>query len=96
MVLWVITMSRKKEPSPYKNFTVEQVMEAERDRYIIQVGGEIFYEGNYCAFSKERTEEYWDLIQTGITDMIKNGNAKERADALNTCLNLRIIPLRIQ
>lgn len=91
-------MENKHSKSAFKNFTEDQVAEAEKDAYMIQIGYELFYDetGSYCAFSKDKTEKYYAGIRAGLEDMIKNGSEEEKKEALISCLNLRIIPLRIQ
>ena len=81
---------------PLKNFTEDEVAQAESDLYIIQIGYELFYEGNYCAFTKLKTDKFYEFIRAGLDDLIKNGTEAEKREALASCYNFRIIPLRIQ
>lgn len=86
-----------REPkSPYKNFTEEQVAKVEADNWIIQVGHELFYEGKYCAFSRNKTEELFEIIWAGFEKVRLTGTDIEKEEAFKSACNFRIIPLRIQ
>lgn len=88
-------MSKKTEKSPYKDHTIEEVMQAEAGTYYIQIGDGMFEsETGKLAFSKERAEHFYAAVWEGLNDMRKNGTAAEKADALQCLLNFRIIPLR--
>lgn len=87
-------MASKK--SPFLNASEEQIARVEKDSHIIQVGSEIYYEGNYCAFSKEKADHYLEVIKAGLKETVQHGNDIERDEALLSCYNLRVIPLRIQ
>lgn len=82
--------------SAYRHFTEEQVQKAEATSYVLQIGVDLFYEGERCAFSKKKTEKFYEYVLLGLKDLIKNGSEEEKQDAVRSCYNLRIIPLRIQ
>lgn len=88
-------MEKKKEKSPYKNFTLEEVMTAESNSYVIQIGEDFFsYEGDY-TFSKNGAEHYYDQILNGLNDLLENGDETEKEDAFKSLLLLKVYPLRI-
>lgn len=88
-------MSEKKtEKSPYRQYTVQEVIEAEAGNYVIQVGGDLFSYNGKMAFSKDRAEMYYENVLAGLNDMKKNGSDEEKEDARKTLLLLRIYPLR--
>lgn len=86
----------RKQKSPYKNFSIEQIEKVEKDRYIIQVGQELFYEGKYCAFSGAKAEELYETIWASLEIMRKTGSDIEKEEAYSSACNFRVIPLRIQ
>lgn len=89
-------MSSKKEKSPYGEHSVKDVIMAETDTYYIQLGDDLFCsESGKLAFKKERAEFYLDQILEGLRDMKLNGTKKEKEDAHNMLLHLRIYPFRI-
>lgn len=87
--------SSKKEKSPYKRHSIEEVMAAENGNYYIQIGDTMFEsDTGKLAFNKERAEMFYDNILAGLIDMKKNGTYEEKEEATFCQLNLRIIPLR--
>lgn len=87
--------SKKAEKSPYKNHTIQEVMEAEAGHYYIQIGDGMFEsDTGKLAFSKERAENFYLQILEGLKDMKKNGSKQDQEEALACLLNFRIIPLR--
>ena len=90
-----MTPKKKPEKSPYKDHTIEEVMQAEAGSYYIQIGDSMFEsETGKLAFNKERAEHFFAAVYEGLRDMRKNGNEQDREDALHCLLNFRIIPLR--
>jgi hypothetical protein len=88
--------SQKKSEKQYKEYTIEEVMAVERDRFVIQVGDDLLSsETGKMAFSKERVEELYDQVLEGLNEMKKSEVLQEKEDALACLQTLRIIPLRI-
>ena len=86
---------KKQEKSPYKDHTVEEVMQVEAGAYYIQIGDSMFEsDSGKLAFSKERAEHFYGVAMEALRDMRDNGNEEEKEDALTCLLNFRIIPLR--
>lgn len=83
------------EKSPYGKFSIEQVARAEAFTFIIQIGKELYSEGEFYAFTKDRIDYHAHVILTKLRDMIKNGSQEEKTDALRNIWNFRILPLRI-
>lgn len=90
-----MSSNKKSEKSPYKDHTIEEVMEAEAGNYYIQIGDGMFEsESGKLAFSKDRAEHFYMAVWEGLRDMKKNGTQEEREEAHKCLLNFRIIPLR--
>ncbi len=86
----------KPEKSPYRDYTIEDVLAAEAGHYYIQIGTEIFQsESGKMAFKKDRVDELFESILGGLKEMKKSNNKREVEDAHACLLNFRIFPLRI-
>ena len=87
----------KKHPkNPYADYTMEQIMAVENNKFVIQVGGDLLQnEAGKMAFSKDRTEELFDQLLMSLNEMKKSEDAQDRADALACLRHLHIWPLRI-
>lgn len=86
---------KKAEKSPYKDHSIEEVMQAEAGNYYIQIGDSMFEsETGKMAFSKERAEHFFDVVMEGLRAMRDEGDEQEQQDALVCLLNFRIVPLR--
>lgn len=86
---------KKDDKSPYKHYTVEEVMAAESGNYTIQVGGDLFSYNGKMAFSKDRADHFYKNILAGLNDLKEHGTEVEKEDAIKCILHLKIIPLRI-
>lgn len=88
-------MSKKPEKSPYKDHTIEEVMQVEAGSYYIQIGDGMFEsESGKLAFNKDRADHYYGVVWQGLADMKEHGSPEEQEEALKCLLNFRIIPLR--
>jgi hypothetical protein len=89
-------MSIKETPkSPYKNYSIEDIMKAEAGHYCIQVGGDFFSYHGKIGFSRQRAEMFYDDLLNGLNDMKKHGSDEEKGDAYKTLLMFKILPLRV-
>lgn len=87
---------RKQPKNPYADYTIEQIMAVEANKFVIQVGGDLLQnESGKMAFSKERTEELFDQLLMSLNEMKESQDSQEREDALACLRHLRIWPLRI-
>lgn len=86
----------KKEKSPYKDYSIEEIMATETGSYYIQIGDNMFEsDSGKLAFNKERADHFFFAVWEGLNDLIKHGNSKEKEEALQCLLNFRIVPLRL-
>lgn len=86
---------KKTEKNPYKNSTIEEVMQVEIGSYYIQMGENMFEsETGKLAFSKERAEHFFSVVMKGLRQMRDSGSEEEKGNAFECLLNFRIIPLR--
>lgn len=87
-------MNNPKEKSPYVEFSIEEIQQAEMNAWTIQLGGEFFdYKGRY-SFTRETAEKFYDELFTGLREMLQDQKKRDKAEVLSTLLNLRISPLR--
>lgn len=86
---------RSKEKSPYRRYSVEEVMDAENGNYVIQVGGDLFSYNGKMAFSKARADKFYDNVMAGLHDLKKHGSDVEQDDAIKCLFHLKVFPLRI-
>lgn len=87
---------RRSNKNPFVAFdSVDDVFEAERKFYIIQIGKDIFAHKGRASFDRRSTEAHYNRILSEIIDMINTGNAKQRYYARRALQNFRILPLRI-
>lgn len=83
------------EKSPYGKFSVADVVAAENDTYILQMGDDLFTENGYYAFRKEKAENLYDIIRESYEGIKKEGNEDDQKDAIWRLQTLRLHPLRI-
>ncbi len=80
----------------YSEYTIEEIMAIEYDKYVIQVGSDLLTnEKGKMAFSKQRTEELYENLLTSLNEMKISKDPLERQDALACLKHLHIYPLRI-
>lgn len=90
-----MSSAKKPEKSPYKDHTIEEVMQTEAGSYYIQIGDGMFEsETGKLAFNKDRAEHFYFAVWEGLKEMMATGTPEEQADAHHCLLNFRIIPLR--
>lgn len=85
----------KKQKSPFRGFSVEEVLWAEANFYVIEINNDMFNKDGKYAFSKKRTIHFYNKILSELTFLFENGTANERRDALKGLQTLRVLPLRI-
>lgn len=86
---------KKPEKSPYRDYSIEEVMATEAGAYYIQLGTSIFEsETGKLAFNKDRAEEFFEMAYLGLQDLKANGTYAEKEEATNALLHFRIIPLK--
>jgi hypothetical protein len=84
-----------KEQSPFVNFSIEQVLKAEQNSFIIQLGDDMFsYDGKY-VFTQKSAESFKNEIEIKLSNAIKNGTLKDQKLARYKLFNLRIYPMRL-
>jgi hypothetical protein len=86
---------KKKEDNSFGAYTFEDVLAAEADNYVIQIGSEFFSWKGKVAFNLKRTEMFYEDILGGLNEMKKSQNEIERDDAINCLQLLKIYPFRI-
>lgn len=85
----------KKKKSPFRNYTVEEVMASEAVTFIIQVGSDIYRTNNDCFFNKKSAIRHYNKILRVLLEQIHTGTKKERKNAKRVVENLKILPLRL-
>jgi hypothetical protein len=86
----------KHPKNPYADYTIEQIMAVEADKFVIQVGADLLQnEAGKMAFSKDRTDELFGQILINLNEMKESADPQERQDALSCLNSLHIWPLRI-
>ena len=89
-------MDKKDVKNPYSDYTIEQIMEVEQGKYVIQIGSDFLSnENGKMAFEKELAEELYDSVLSGLNEMKESKDENDRAEAINSLNTLRLIPLRI-
>ena len=87
-------MSNKK--SPFKAFTVDEVLKVESNSYVIQIGQDFYsFDGDF-VFSIAEVKKHYNKILTNILDTIDNGTVRQKNAALNCLSRFHVLPLRIQ
>jgi hypothetical protein len=88
-------MADKKEKSPYKDHTIEEVIATEKDAYYIQIDNTMFESpSGKLAFTKERADKFYEQVMHGLLQMRESGTEAEKKEAIECLTNLRIVPLR--
>lgn len=83
------------EKSPFRGFTVQEVLAVEATSYVIQVGADFFSNNGHFAFSKRSAAIFHGKILRDLQYVMKNGSKKEKVAAEECLKTLRIVPLRI-
>lgn len=84
-----------KSKSPYKNYSVEEIAQAEATNFVILLGHDLFnYEGKY-VFIKEDAELYHEQIIGGLMEILESGSPSEIQEAEVCLFHLKILPFRL-
>ena len=82
--------------SPFRGFSIEEVLASEAVSYVIQVGSDFFHHEGMMVFSKKTAITYYNRVLAQVVEAMHKGDKKERQHAHRVMLNLKILPLRIQ
>lgn len=88
-------MAKKKTKSPFLGFEVDDVLYAEANFYVVQVGEDLFEHKGKMAFSKDKAILYYNQILEELTDMYHTGTPNDRKRAKVGLSYLKVLPLRI-
>lgn len=81
--------------SSYGKYTFAQILNSEKDAYVIQVGKDLFDADGKLVFSKAAADLYHSKIMDNLLDLLDGGDAEEKHEALTALASLRVMPLRI-
>lgn len=84
-----------KNKSPFKNGTIEDVFNTERNYFSIQIGNDMYNKDGNFFFTVSQVEKYYNKLLNNIIYTIANGNEKQRDAAMKCLSRLYILPLRI-
>jgi len=87
--------NKKHSNSPYKDYSIEDLMKLESNLFTIQVGEDFFSSDNSYTFTRKRAENYYSQIYNGLLDSLYSGNPEEKVGAMSIFENFRMQPLRI-
>jgi hypothetical protein len=85
-----------KQKSPFKGFTVEEVLKIERNSFVIQLGNDFYNKDGNFTFSESQVNKYYNSILNKILYAISNGTDKQKRDAIKCLSTFRVFSLRIQ
>lgn len=89
-------MAKKKvSTSPFRGYSVEEVLESEACSYVIQVGSDLFEKDGMLVFSKKNAITHYNRILKQVYGYLDSGTRKEKESAKRVLMNLRVLPLRI-
>lgn len=88
-------MRKLKNKSPFRGFTLDEVLEAESNSFVIQLGNNFYEKEGSFTFSIKEAEKYYDVLLDNILYTIDNGAEKQRKAALSCLATLKILPLRL-
>lgn len=88
-------MSAKKDHSPFRSYSVNEILATESSNYMIQVGFELLNIGGNFLFNKKSAVTHYNKILREILNQLKNGNKKQQANAERMLSNFKIIPFRL-
>lgn len=88
-------MAKKKNKKPFGDYTFEQILSAEEESYVIQVGCDLFDLDGKLVFDKPAAAMYYNQILKELVSAIEGGSRYEKKEALRALCTLRIHPLRI-
>jgi len=86
---------KKKSRSPFLNGTEAQIAEAEASSFFLIIGPKVFSYNNQMTFSKTDAEYHFGKVKEFLEEIIAEGSAKEKKEAIATLITLQIMPLRI-
>lgn len=79
-----------------KSITLEQLIEAELNAFVIQIGSEFYNSDGMFVFDYKEANKHYNKLLSKIKLALSNGNEKEKIAALRCLPRLHILPLRIQ
>lgn len=83
-----------KAVSPFRNYSIEEIMAFEAESYMIQVGMDVFDMKGSCTFTKKSASRYYNKIRVQILKDYYSGTAKEKKNAKRLLENFKILPFR--
>ena len=87
-------MAKKRKKNPFVTYALEDILRTEENRYVIQVGYDLFATDTRQTFSKDMAEHYYMTSLEALTHQLKTGNKKDKKTVKDIFKNFRILPLR--
>lgn len=84
-----------KQKSPFKNFTIGEVNQAERNSYFVQIGNDAYAKDGNFIFTLSQAEKHYETLLSNILYTIDNGTAKQKDAAMKCLARLHILPFKL-
>jgi hypothetical protein len=84
-----------KQKGPFKDFTVAEVNQAERNSFNIVIGNDFYAKDGEFIFTQSQAEKYYGVLLENILYTIDNGNPKQKSAAMKCLVRLHIQPFRL-
>jgi hypothetical protein len=84
-----------KKKSPFRNYEVEDILEAEAYYFTLQVGNDLYDHNGTITFNKQGVIRHYNKVLRELTILSLEGSAKERKKARDLLATLKVSPLRI-
>ena len=81
--------------SPFKGYSVEDVMFSEATCWVVQAGRDLVVEEGRMALSQDEALDLYKRLRTGFSQLLKTGTKVEKKKALEHLSCLKMMPLRI-
>lgn len=85
-----------KKKNPFKGFTIEEVLRAESESFVIRIGKEFYNKDGNFVFSYNQACKHYEILLANIIVTLSDGNEKQRITARKCLETLQVLPLRIQ
>ena len=86
-------MAKKK--SAFLACSEEEVQNMERNFYCLQFGGDFLCEDRYYLFTKIEIAKLYNITLKDLSEIVRNGNEKDRNYALDLISTMQIMPFRL-
>lgn len=85
----------KKKKSPYLGYSLREVAKIESAFFTVRFGGDFLFHDGHRIFTKSEAEKLYYATLADLLDVVQEGNAKDRAYAMDLIPGVSIQPMRL-